>query len=500
MSMVNVVPELVATAAADVAGIGSSIEAARATAAVSIMELIPPAADSVSAQVAELFEQHAASYQTVSAKGGVFHDDFVCRLTASATSYTEAERASVATLGQGQGQGVRLLGARQHQPEAGLSRLWPPGMRDPRLIVPQRAALASRTSRLWLPSESRGLHLPSNAYPRGGLPPLSGTNAMQLLKRSSAGGFFPVVHQIIVNQISYLKLIATSLESFVKDELSAIIGLPAAFEHAVKDLLQGNIKGAMSDIEKGFLHFFINGMKWDGNVVHFGGDQYISWYEGEFTGALPDLWHLTRIPADEMQHLADLLKPLGFGYAGKLAQQLANPLNTLAYGWHVYCGNGSSNPRFKMDAPLAMLFDILGAPILSVEAFEDSIQATVDNLSSGHLLKAGIDLLTMPQSILHAFLFGQGDLHLPTFVSGRVPMGGAVHLGGLFAPLGYGEEFWSGMYDWAPVTNPSFGTLTGGLVPALVSMLPPKLQAPLFKIGWVLDSIIARLDGHSARP
>lgn len=77
---------------------------------------------------------------------------------------------------------------------------------------------------------------------------------------------------------------------------------------------------------------------------------------------------------------------------------------------------------------------------------------------------------------------------------------GRVHLGGLFGPLNYGQESDGKYWPMTQITDPSQGTLTGGLIPALVSLLPPKLQAPLLTIGAFLDGLIATIERHPASP
>lgn len=506
MSILSVAPEAVSVAAADLSGIGSAIDEAKLLAAAPTLGVVAPAADSVSAELAALFGGHAETYQAVSTHGQAFHQQFITTLSAASTAYSQAEAESASGLGRARvAEGLGVLGSRQHLITADTGSrpwqprrpaLWKPGMSDPRLIPP-RHSLPSGT-RLWHPGlpgfKTHNVFAPRLFAPHNRL-----TGQMMVGPRGIVQNAGALIQQIIQNQVAYLKLIGTSLVDFVKDELKAILGLPAAFVQSVKDLLHGDISGAMNDMLKGFGHLFVNGMTWDGHTVTFPGDNVAAWYECVFTGALPDLWHLTQIPADMMQNLADMLKPLGFGYLGKIVQHLANPLNELANGWHVYYGNGTTNPRFKMDAPLALLFDFLGAPILSLEAFEDSLQGTLNNLISGHLIRAGVDLLATPANILHAFLFGQGYLELPKVSPVSSIFSGGVHLGGIFAPLNYGEEYFFGgqsgtlHFDYGQVTSGVYGTLTGGLVPALISMLPPKLQAPLWEMGSFIDDLFAQL-------
>ncbi|EFD60585.1 PE protein [Mycobacterium tuberculosis EAS054] len=67
MSNLLVTPELVAAAAADLAGIGSAIGAANAAAGAPTMALLAAGADEVSAAVAAVFSSYAQQYQALSA-------------------------------------------------------------------------------------------------------------------------------------------------------------------------------------------------------------------------------------------------------------------------------------------------------------------------------------------------------------------------------------------------------------------------------------------------
>ncbi|MCV6987681.1 PE-PPE domain-containing protein [Mycobacterium shinjukuense] len=98
MSFVIAAPETVAAAAAEVAGIGSAVNAANAAAAAPTTRLLAAAADEVSAAIAALFSSHAREYQALSAQLAAFHDQFVRTLDAGAAAYAGAEAANAALL------------------------------------------------------------------------------------------------------------------------------------------------------------------------------------------------------------------------------------------------------------------------------------------------------------------------------------------------------------------------------------------------------------------
>jgi hypothetical protein len=105
MSYVIAATEYVASAATDLANIGSAVGDANAAAVAPTLAVFAPAgADEVSAQVAALFGAHAEAYQAFSAQAALFHNQFVALMSSGAEQYalTEAvNNSSVQTLEQG---------------------------------------------------------------------------------------------------------------------------------------------------------------------------------------------------------------------------------------------------------------------------------------------------------------------------------------------------------------------------------------------------------------
>lgn len=101
MSFVTIQPEMLAAAADELAGIGSTMAAQDAAAAAPTTGVVPPAADAVSASIATQFAAHAAGYQTVSARAATIHDGFVATLIASAGGYSAAESVNATAAGWG---------------------------------------------------------------------------------------------------------------------------------------------------------------------------------------------------------------------------------------------------------------------------------------------------------------------------------------------------------------------------------------------------------------
>src|SRR6516225_4243636 len=98
MSYVIAVPDTVAAAAADLAGIGSSVSAAHVAAAAPTTAVIAAAGDEVSAAIASLFSNVGTEFQALSTQAATFHARFVQALTGAGGAYAAAEAANASPL------------------------------------------------------------------------------------------------------------------------------------------------------------------------------------------------------------------------------------------------------------------------------------------------------------------------------------------------------------------------------------------------------------------
>ena len=98
MTYVLTQPQAMAAAAADVAGIGSAINEANATAVGRTTGVLAAAADEVSAATATLFNSYAQEYQAVIKQAGAFHNEFAQLLAAAGNAYAETEAAASGAL------------------------------------------------------------------------------------------------------------------------------------------------------------------------------------------------------------------------------------------------------------------------------------------------------------------------------------------------------------------------------------------------------------------
>ena len=91
-------PQLVETAAANVAEIRSAIGAAKAAAAGPTTGVAAAAADEVSAATAQLFGTYAKDYHAVLARAAAFHEEFAAALASAGNTYAAAEAANASAI------------------------------------------------------------------------------------------------------------------------------------------------------------------------------------------------------------------------------------------------------------------------------------------------------------------------------------------------------------------------------------------------------------------
>jgi hypothetical protein len=97
MTFVTTQPEIMATAAGQLTGLGTELNAQNAAAMVPTSGVTPAAADEVSALTAAQFVSHAAVYQAVSAHAAAVHELFVSALAGGAGSYAATEAANTSS-------------------------------------------------------------------------------------------------------------------------------------------------------------------------------------------------------------------------------------------------------------------------------------------------------------------------------------------------------------------------------------------------------------------
>ncbi|QLL07789.1 PE family protein [Mycobacterium vicinigordonae] len=100
MSYVFTQPPVLAAAATELAGIGSALGDAAASAAGPTTKVMTAAADEVSATIANFFGAYGQEFQALNTRIGSLYDAFVQRLTATVGNYADAEALNTAQLVQ----------------------------------------------------------------------------------------------------------------------------------------------------------------------------------------------------------------------------------------------------------------------------------------------------------------------------------------------------------------------------------------------------------------
>ena len=98
MPFVIAAPELMASAALDLAGIRSTVSETSAPAAAPTTAVMTAAGDEVSVAIASLFSTYGQAYQSLSVQAGTFHQDFVQALNRAGLSFADAEVATASPL------------------------------------------------------------------------------------------------------------------------------------------------------------------------------------------------------------------------------------------------------------------------------------------------------------------------------------------------------------------------------------------------------------------
>ena len=91
-------PEALASASADLSGIGEAIREATSAAAPSTTGIVPAALDEVSAAITWLFGSYGQQFQALSAQSAAFHSQFVQLLSSGGNAYAAAEAANASPL------------------------------------------------------------------------------------------------------------------------------------------------------------------------------------------------------------------------------------------------------------------------------------------------------------------------------------------------------------------------------------------------------------------
>lgn len=472
MSFVSAVPELVNSAAGELASIGCTLDAATAAAAVPTAGIVAAASDEVSVAVASLFSTHGQDFQAVSARVSAIHGEFERLLTTSANAYLSAEAANVvqatataAGLPSASGAYQRLFA----NTNANLQALGNAISADPAPLLNQFVANQQAYAQVL----GAAIRNAVQNFPGNVIPAIQA--AIQNLENFDPAAFLRL---LINNQIGYAQTFGSALSNSAASFRAGVEALPASFQAAWQSLQAGDISGAVGDIGTGFLNLFIGGV-----------DTSTSGPITDLTavitpiGTLADLLPILTIPGQMAQDFTDLL-PTG-SVPALASQNLTNVINTVT-DTSIVANAGITIRIFPpsvglfadlhLGMPVALVVNALGVPVNGVLALQTSGAAVSSALGTGNWLGVAGALVEAPAVLADGLLNGVSSFPL-TFEAGGYPVTVSVPLDGLLVeakPYTASVTVTIGNF---PITTTTLvgGTPLGGLLPALLTYVPQQL-------------------------
>jgi hypothetical protein len=514
MSFVIATPDLVESAATDLAGIRSSLAEAAATAAAPTTGIATAASDEVSVAIASLFGNFGQEFQAVSAQAQAFHQQFVSLLNAGASAYAGAEAANAAQTVLGGGISESLGGAVAGEIQAGAQAISNAIAASPiglgslptggasalmsgigsfgaTVAAPYQALVSDTVTNL----QAIGGTVTANPFPflhqlvnnqifygqeiataiqnaptalanlpatiQAGLQGLSTINPGALLQ------------QLVTNQIGYAQTAATGLQSAAQDFVTGVQSLPAGFQAAFQDLLAGDNGGAYGAINQALINAFLPGF----NGVQVGPDGSTLVTDIVPIGPLGDLAPIVAIPAQIAQNVANLFP------AGTIPAQMSQHATNLISAF-TNLGTTltiSNTAELSFGIPLQLILDGIGGPANVLSALNSTGTALVSAAQAGNASAFAAAFLDAPAVVANAFLNGTTVVTLPpatvSLLGLSLPSTTYLTLGGVLAPLATPEVLVD--LDGFPLQlQLTGGTPIGGLIPGLLSF-PAQLAADI---------------------
>ena len=487
MSLVITTPELVQGAAQDLAGIGSSLAEATATAASPTTGIAAAAQDEVSVAIASMFGNFGQEFQALSAQAQAFHAEFVSAMNGSAAAYVSAEAAAGQTLMSAAAAPAQTLfggGAAMVTGQGAATMAQGISSFVGTVAAPYQALAFNTQSNLQAINSTFAANpFPfvnqvignqtgfANTFGSGILTDLQGfpgnvpANIQLAIQGASTFNPGALLQGFIAQQQGYAYTIGSSLQLAGQDLYTGVQGLPAGFQAAFQDLAAGNPIGAYGQIQQTLQNAFLPGFQ----------EVNVPWTElGSPTatpvpiiplGPLGDLAPIFAIPGHVAQNFTNLL-PAG-SIPAQISQNFTNVLNTVT-NFGTTLNPGTLGINFGL--PLQFVFDGIGAPANALSALNSSAVAFASAVQTGNASAAAAAVLDAPAVVANGFLNGQTLISLPpvtvNFTGAGFPIdittNAELPLGGLLTPL-------------SPVilgggVGPIPGTPIGGFIPGLQSI------------------------------
>ncbi len=528
MSFVIATPDLVESAAANLAGIRSSLAEAAATAAGPTTGIATAAQDEVSIAIASMFGNFGQQFQAVSAQAQSFHQQFVSLMNAGAGAYASAEAANAAqtVLGGGLlagreaavGQLAGNIGASLDCAVTALGNgsfvgsIQTGAQAISNAIANSPIGLGSlQTGRVSALLDGIGSFDARVAAPYQALVSNTVTN-LQAIGNTIVSNPFPFLHQLVNNQIFYGQEIATAITTGIQNLPAELANLPATIQTGIQGLATFNPGALLEQFvnnQIGYAQTIATGLQSAGNDLVTGlaglpasfqaaGQALAS---GDLLGAatalgqgienvflpgfnivvedggilsivpigpLGDLAPIFAIPGQMAQNLTNLL-PAG-SIPAQIAQNATNLVKAFTnFGTTLNALTGS----LDFGIPLQLVLDGIGSPITALSALNSSAVAFSTAVQAGDGAGALAAVLDAPAVVANGFLNGTTYLTLPPASLFGFTSTTEIPFGGILTPLSIPQVFLEGQQ----LTIPN-GTGIGGLIPGLLS-IPAQLAADI---------------------
>lgn len=446
MSFVVTEPELVTAAAEDLAGIRSTLGEATAAAAAPTTGVTAAAADEVSAAISRVFGTYGRQFQAATAQAAAFHDEFVSLLNGGAAAYLGTEIANA---------------------EQGLATFV---------------------------STAAAAFIPGGAY--GQLFVNTSANLQSLLGAWRADPF-PILRQVLVNQLGYWQQIATALTNVIRNFPTVLANLPAAIQAGIQQLLNfpaayytqqfiatqigfaqsfatnlngavtgiaaglpafgaqlqvawqavlaGNYYGAVQDVAQAFANLLVTGVNPGTPVVKLVNFDIpnltatlTATVNPTLLGPLGNLFALGNLPGQEAQYLTNLMPP---SILRQMSQNLTNALNVLTIP--------SISATATLQVPILGLQNVTGSlsvffglPLMLTYAAAGAPLATLEGLATSatavqQALLAGNGVGALNALVNAPAVVANGFLNGQTIVDMTIPVPVNYALPPPFAPISF---------------------------------------------------------------
>jgi hypothetical protein len=436
VSFVITEPVLVTAAAERLSGIGTDLVEATAAAAAPTTGVAAAASDEVSIAVSEVFGRFGREFQVLGARAVAFQDEFVGLLNGGAAAYlsTELANAEQSLLSSGLSTGAAASGLAAAVPggaygqlivntSANLQSLFTAWSADPFPVL--RQVLVNQLG-YWQQIATALTNTLEN-FPAflANLPAAIQSGIQQLLAFNPA--FY--IQQFITTQLGFAQEFATNLYAAATGIWAGLPAFGAQLQVALQAVLAGNYFGAVQDVAQAFANLLVTGVNPGTpsiSLVSVIPPTVNATVNPTLLGPLGNLFTLANIPGQEAQYFTNLMPP---SIPRQMAQNLTNVLNTLtipsisatAVLQVANPPTGSLSAFFGL--PLVITYAMAGAPLATLGGMADAATAVQQALLAGDGVGALGALVNAPAVVANGFLNGETvvDMTVPVPVFYALP-------------------------------------------------------------------------------